>query len=269
MFSLDAVARYRLGRAPLVKALAQVRFPLLAHLQTLEGVAPIQERLRPTFPYMDQTHEVALMVGPTAASGSSINWVFTNDDGTKLSLAPGAATLEMGQEYEGVREFAALFRAILDAIGDPERLNRCDRLGIRYINVVDVPPGDPIAWTRWFRPELSGWVGDGVLDGGAALLSSVTQSLVAGTTASVNYPVQAQIAHGYVPAGSALPDFGMQFPNAAFLLDLDIFVQTPQPFDIDAISGQFSALHDEVDRFFYWTLTDAGREHFELEEVTE
>ncbi len=54
MFGLDPAPRYRLTRPPLVEALGQVRFPVRAKLNTLDGVAPVQERLDEVFPYMNQ-----------------------------------------------------------------------------------------------------------------------------------------------------------------------------------------------------------------------
>src|SRR5437868_2348553 len=102
VFELEPVARYRLERPPLVQAVGQVRYPIIARLQTLEGIAPVQNALNDLFPYMEQQQrqEVSLLVGPGAPpfSGGQItnSWLFTDDVGWKLTVAPDAATLEIG-----------------------------------------------------------------------------------------------------------------------------------------------------------------------------
>lgn len=62
MFELGPVDQYTLARPPLAQALAQVRFPLLAKLQTFEGIAPLQEALQAEYPYMDKVAEAGLSV---------------------------------------------------------------------------------------------------------------------------------------------------------------------------------------------------------------
>ena len=85
MFGLDPCPRYRLSRPPLVQAFGQVRFPVRAKLPSLEGVAPVQERLDDVFPYMNrqEIQQVALLVGPgrpAAAEGqTSQSWRFNDD----------------------------------------------------------------------------------------------------------------------------------------------------------------------------------------------
>jgi uncharacterized protein (TIGR04255 family) len=79
--------------------------------------------------------------------------------------------------------------------------------------------------------------------------------------------VQGIIRHGVAPAGSAVPGFETQLERDSFLLDLDLFVLGVQPFDPSALHEQFATLHGQIDRFFRWSLTDEGAEHFQLEEI--
>ena len=59
-----------------------------------------------------------------------------------------------------------------------------------------------------------------------------------------------------------------QIDDAAFLLDIDLFIEGHQPFDAEELPRQIAMLHDQIDRFFRWALTSAGEEYFGLEEVT-
>lgn len=278
MFELEEVVRYRLARAPLVQALAQVRFPLVAHLQTLPGIAPLQDRLVDLFPFMaqKQIQEIGFLVSPagvTATEGQpNVTWEFTDDDGRLLVLGPGSATLSVGQQYAGIEDFAERFRTVLVALGEIEHVRRCDRLGVRYLSLAEQPPGDEKSWTRWFRPELTGWVGSGVVSPGG-LVSSITQTELAaatidGTPAPGN-EVHAFIRNGVVPAGAVVPGVPpREVEQASYMLDLDLFVAAPQRYDAEVICQQFLRLHGQIDRFFRWALTPEGCEHFGLEEPT-
>jgi uncharacterized protein (TIGR04255 family) len=278
VFELEAAGRYRLARAPLVQALAQVRFPLVAHLQTLPGVAPVQDRLRDLFPYMAQQHvqEFALQIGPAVSAPpemeTSVTWEFTDDDGRLLVLAAGNATLSVGEQYEGIEDFAARFREVLAALGAVEGLRRCDRLGVRYLSLAQPPPGDDDAWARWFRPELTGWAASGIIAPDAIVNGSITQTQITSPPSSdfavCPGDVGAIIRHGFVGAGAAIPGVPpIVTAQPTYLVDLDLFVAVPQQFDLDALVAQFLALHGQIDRFFKWTLTGEGLAFFGYEDI--
>lgn len=277
MFRIDDVSGYRLHTAPLRQALAQVRFPLLARLQTLEGVAPLQERLLSLFPYMERRDvaEMGVKIGvglaPQTEVGTTTTWEMTDDEGTLVSLGPGIATLSSGPEYQDVEWFGERFRAVLEAL-EGTGVRRCDRLGVRYLDLAEPPPGDAGAWARWFRPELVGWIGEDLLREGSQVRTSVAQTLLVsqpvGELSACPGDVEAVIRHGPVPAGSVIPGIPpVQLEREAFVLDIDVFVAVGQPFVPQALVDQFSLLHAQIDRFFRWSLTPEGEEYFGLEEA--
>jgi hypothetical protein len=45
MLSVPPAPRFRMASAPLVEAVAQVNFPIVARLQSLEGIAPLRDAL--------------------------------------------------------------------------------------------------------------------------------------------------------------------------------------------------------------------------------
>jgi uncharacterized protein (TIGR04255 family) len=253
----------------------QVRFPLIAHLQTLTGIAPLQDRLHDHFPYMQQKEELTVVIGPAGSPPSeaekALSWQFSDDLGWQLQVGPGVATVLAGPNYEGFEVFADRFRLVLETLGEVEHLRRCDRLGVRYLSVAPLPAGDQDAWTRWFRPELIGWPGSGLLAPSSRLVVSISQSQLASPPvedfSGMPSDVQGIIRHGVVPAGSAVPGLEAQLDHDSFLMDLDLFVDGAQPFDPSALHGQFRLLHSQIDRFFHWSLTAEGAEHFQLEEV--
>lgn len=271
LFQVREAPRYRLERAPLVQALAQVRYPLIAALETMPGVAPLQETLREAFPYMEQERmqEVSLVIGPAGPAGgtsaASLTWNLTNDAGTVIVVGAGSATLSAGDSYTTVDAFSADFDHMLQAL-ESVGVPRCDRLGVRYLSLAAGLPGEDRSWRRWFKPELLGWAGSEALADGA-LETSINQVMLkqppTGDLAGPPADIQATVRHGAVPAGTDVPGIPpLHVPNPAYLLDLDVYVAGHQPFDPAEILKQFEMFHEQIDRFFYWSLTQEGREHF-------
>ncbi|MFN0154681.1 MAG: TIGR04255 family protein [Gaiella sp.] len=279
MFNLERPPRYRLARPPLVEALVDVRYPVRAGLQSVEGIAPLQSRLEQMFPYMTQAQvqQIQLQIGPGsppvgAASGGNI-WQFNDDAGWVLVIAPDRATLAVGPQYANFTEFLDRFRVVVQALGEAGGVNRCDRLGVRYLDVALIPPGQGDGWRTWFRPELTGWPATDVVNDAATIFTSLMQTQLSvpatGELAGPPADITAIIRHGLVPQNSVAPTLspGQPLAGPAFLLDTDLFVAAQQPFDPDRLVDQVTIFHDQLDRFFHWSLTPDGEEYFGLEVV--
>lgn len=274
LFELPESPNYMLSAAPLAQALAQVRFPLIASFESMAGIAPLQETLRPRFPYMQQEHvqELALLVGPAGPAASqaadSVTWNLTNDDGLSAVIGAGTATLSAGESYSGVDSFAEVFGELLSALmkaGVP----RCDRLGVRYLSIAAELPGERNSWKRWFRDEVLGWAGSDIVPKDA-LVSSVAQTMLShpptGDLSGPPAAVQAAIRHGSVPKDTSVPGIPpIRVAQPSFLLDLDVFVEGHQPFDVGSLLEEFKLLHTQIDRFFYWSVSEEGKSHFGFE----
>lgn len=116
-----------------MQAVAQVNFPIVARLQSLDGIAPLQDALFDLFPYMTQqvVHEVSLMIGPAGPaapeSAQSTIHQFTDDDGWALSVTVSSASLSVGPHYAGMADFAGRFRKVCEALRGAGRVRRCDK----------------------------------------------------------------------------------------------------------------------------------------------
>ncbi len=79
--------------------------------------------------------------------------------------------------------------------------------------------------------------------------------------------VQGIIRHGHIPPNTTVPGVvPIQPQGAAFLLDMDLFVEAPQPFDVESLTSQLNLLHSQIDGFFRWALAPGGEAYFGLEE---
>jgi uncharacterized protein (TIGR04255 family) len=276
VFRLDAAPQYRLARPPLNQALVQVRFPVRTVLATMEGIAPIQQHLGTLFPYLkqEQLQQLSLLVGPgappAAEAQTAHTWHFEDDSGWSLVIAPDNATLSIGPRYSEFREFSDRFSAVLSALSEGAGVPRADRLGVRYLNIAEVPPGDERAWRQWFRAELTGWSGTEVISDGTKLITSLTQTQLAappvGELSGPPVDIQAIVRHGLIPANTIVPGaVPVQPQRPAYLIDIDVFVEAPQPFDPTELSRQVTVFHDQIDRFFYWAMSDEGAAYFGCE----
>ncbi len=272
MFRLEPAPRYRLIRPPLHQALVDVRFPVQAALADLAGIAPVQLELTSLFPYLrpQEVHQVSLALGQGAPVNAETQtthaWRFEDDSGWTLVISPGNASLSIGPGYSEFREFSDRFRAVARALSNSVGIKRADRLGVRYLNIAEIPPGDNQEWRRWFRPELIGWSGTEVV-GDSKVTTSLTQTQLAaravGELSGPPVDVQAVVRHGIVPAGTIVPAMlPAQLQRPAYLIDLDVFVDAPQSFDPQELSRQVTVFHDQIDRFFYWAMTEEGAAYF-------
>jgi uncharacterized protein (TIGR04255 family) len=274
LFEIPEPPSYTLTSAPLAQALAQIRFPLIADFETMAGIAPLQNELRDALPYMEQekVQELSFVVGPAgpAAGGAaeSITWKLTNDQGYLATIGAGSASLSIGTDYTNVGDFAGALRRVLDALA-VVHVPRCDRLGVRYLSLAEDLPGDQGAWRRWFRPEILGWVGSEVPAAGSLANSMAQVQLSQPAVGDLKGPpgdVQAVVRHGVVPRGTLVPGVPpITVEATSYLLDLDVFAVGHQRFDSEAVLEQFALFHAQIDRFFYWSLTEEGGEHFGLE----
>lgn len=276
MLTVAPAPRYRMTAAPLVQALAQVNFPIVPRLQTVDGIAPLQERLAELLPYMNQQliQQVELLVGPAGpAAGSAQSgtiYVFTDDDGWSLQVTTQSATLSAdGVAYRGVDDFRRRLEAVWTALLEAAGVRRCDRLGVRYMDIVQVDGAD---WADWFRPEIVGLASPEL--SGDVLSSTLTEtrlrSDLSEAFAGQTGQTEGIIRHGIVPAGSLMQGIPPRpIGQPSFILDMDTFVAATQPFEPQRLAEQFSELHANIDKVFHWAVTEAGRKQFGYELATE
>jgi uncharacterized protein (TIGR04255 family) len=276
MFELGPVRQYTLGRPPLAQALAQVRFPLIAKLQTFEGVASMQDALLADYPYMDKMAEagLAISIGQAAAlppPEATTSWHFTDDDGHLIVLNSNSLTLSMDRQYRGFTDFKDRFSHALTVLQKTFSLRRCLQVGVRFVNLVEDTGEEEGLWKSIFERSIVGWPASEIVHGDTRLQSSVSQMQLVSPPINelADFPgeVQGVIRHGIAPAATLIPGIPpIQIAERSFFLDIDILVAASQEFEVSRIVNQFQAMHSQTDRFFRWALTEEGEKYFALEE---
>lgn len=262
VLNVDPAPRYRLADAPLAQAVVQINYPTVAALQTLEGIAPLQDELQDAFPYMQRStmSEFTMNLGPAGPISSEPTNVvvhsFTNDTGWTLTVTPSSAALSVGSEYQGINDFAERFEHVVNALNSKGRFNRCTRLGVRYLDLVDIE-ADP-EWHRWFRPEFVGLADPAVAPNLVQTLTEVRLRSVAG-----EMPVDGVLRYGVVPADSVL--IGVpprKVAERSYLFDMDMSVEPQHNVRPSALPDLFRTLHAGLEDVFHWSLTTAGKARF-------
>ncbi|MFD9259205.1 TIGR04255 family protein [Streptomyces sp. NPDC059538] len=262
-----------MSHPPLVQALVQVRYPVIASLGTVAGVATLQSKLIERLPYMEPvSSSMSVQVGRSGAvvePGPADGWQLSDDEGHKLLLTPGAANLVVDHRYRGVKDFSNLLHFCLSGIAETEAVRRCTRIGVRYLSVAEPLPDNEFSWMDWFRPEVQGWSSGSILN--AKLETSANRVQIRGDVegefSEFPSPAQGLITTGWFPADSVISGLPpVPLKAASFVLDFDFFVEGAQSFSADSLVSQFKVLHSQMDKFFHWSLTPKGFEHFGLEE---
>lgn len=242
-----------LKAAPLIRVIAQVRFPLIMAVERRDFVAPFQEAIRDSYPVLrpEQTQAVAYGVGLPQTVQSSTVWRFQDIEARwRSSLAPDFIALETSA-YTSRTEFFDRFGQLLSAVESHLQPRMTERLGVRY---VDRLGGDALRQIgRLVRPEVLGL-------SASPAAEHVIHSLSETRFSAGNANLLAR--WGRLPAGVTTDPTLEPANEASWILDLDMFTLAPKPFDVaDSLqtSRQFA---ERIYTVFRWAVTDEFLRHF-------
>lgn len=250
-FGVDQLDEQLLPRAPLIRVIAQARFPTIASVGHLDFIGAFQEALRPSYPILRGEQQIGVVIsagGVAQAPDSGSVWRFSDADGRwRVGLSPSFLSVDTS-EYKNRGEFLGRFESALIALRDHIRPTSSDRIGVRFLNriigedLTDLP--------SLVRPEALGLAALAFGDQRVTLRQSLT------------------IAQFSLPAGQFQVRMGMLPPNVSadpgiepaseesWLLDMDMFEAQPRPFAVESLIGRADAFSKQAYRFFRWVVTD-------------
>ncbi|WP_200389293.1 TIGR04255 family protein [Thiocapsa imhoffii] len=243
-------AEVPLSDAPLVRVIAQVRFPLVASVEKRDFMAPFQEAIRAEYPVLRPEQNRSIIFGQQGVMDSSDNtiWRFHDARGVwRVTLAPDFLALETGL-YTNRDDFLDRLNRVLEALVayvDPKVI---DRLGVRYIDRVtgkhlgDLP--------RLVRPEVCG-----VLS--TPLASHARHSISETVFVLPDNAGQVLTRWGLVPAqGTVDPAAVDAIDEPSWLLDIDAFQTETRALDVEAAVQQARGFAERIYSVFRWAVTD-------------
>jgi uncharacterized protein (TIGR04255 family) len=241
-------AEVPLKDAPLVRVIAQLRFPEILSIEQRDFVAPFQEAIRSTYPVLRQEQTQGILLGPggVAPAKPQIAWRFGDTDGHwRVSLTPDFLALET-TKYVSRSDFLGRLKAVAQALDEHIEPGQLDRLGVRYIDRITGAAVDDIA--KLIRPEVRG---------------------IAGTTAATHVAHALSESMFEVQEARVLARWGLLPPGAtvdpsaiepakekSWILDLDMFSAAPTPFVVDRVVEQTRRYAERVYAVFRWAVTD-------------
>lgn len=253
-FGQEVLQEIPLGRAPLVKVVAQIQYPALSTLADHQTIQNIAALVRDEYPIKETLNNVVFSIGPEGVqqqAGTGSVSVFQSKDGQwKLTLNETSLSIE-SSAYRSRADLCERLQWALERFIKAVDLPFIRRLGVRYINRI---------------------LGDEDLAEVPAMFRSPVNSALATPTAH-NVEIQQSLAQSVyqigtqdgllarwalLPAG-ALIDPTLDVVNQrSFLLDLDAFRTYPTRGTPDAhvIASEAKELAAVTYRYFRWAITD-------------
>lgn len=237
-----------LSNAPLVRVIAQVRFPLVVAVEQRDFVAPFQESIRNQYPILRQEQMQGVLLGPAGLTPQAPQtaWRFFNETNSwRISLTPEFLALET-VAYSSRSDFIARFRAAITALAAHVNPKLMDRLGIRYIDRIT---GDAVKdIVALLNPEVRGILGSPLA---VDATHSICESMFSLDGASM-------IARwGSLPPGGTVDPAAIEPTNQpSWILDLDMFSAAPIPFSVERAVQDASRFAERIYTVFRWAVTD-------------
>jgi uncharacterized protein (TIGR04255 family) len=246
------VPEIELPLAPLVLAVAQVRFERLASISSEGFIGGFQEAIRQAYPVMLRQQHAGVLIGPdgrVVPGETSTAWRFDErPEQWQVTLAPDFVSLSTTR-YTRRQDFMDRLRNVLAAAQEHLGVRFSDRAGVRYIDRVTDP--ELLARLRdLVRPEVLGTAGVHV---GEAVQQVHTFS---DTTYQLPDGVEFHARWGLLPPLVTFDPAIEPGDVRSWVLDLDAYTTGQEPFDPAALTARAEALSERVYRFFRWAVTD-------------
>jgi len=239
--------------APLVRVVAQVRFPPIVSIDRPEFIGPFQEAIRDTYPILRPERTHALVVGPQGSVPvqEQMAWRFNDvEEDWRVSLTPQFLALE-ATKYTSRSDFLDRLRVVVEALNthmDPPP-GVVERLGVRYIDRVTDDALDEI--TSLVRHEILGIASTPLAARARHLLSETLFELSEGRE-------QLLARWGHIPPNGTVDPAAIEpIEKPSWILDLDMFSTESRPFDTKEIVKDAGRYAERLYTFFRWTVTKA------------
>ena len=217
-------------RAPLVRVIAQTRFPPILAIRDPDKVAVFQEAVRETYPHLrqDQVHRIELG-GQTPNVSQGIIWRLADrekDAPWRVSLGVDFVALETSS-YDSRADFLNRFRDVLSAVEQAFNPVSANRLGLRYIDRLTDEAFDRVH--ELIRPGVLGIIRTS--EDPEAELGQSAIHLMTDAQFQVEDGARIQARWGHLPANATYdPDALEPVPGPSWILDLDMFTTEPRAF---------------------------------------
>jgi uncharacterized protein (TIGR04255 family) len=250
-FGDEPLEEIHLASAPLVRVIAQLRYPQLASMADGTVAHAFAKEVSRDYPLFEEAREVSLLIaGATISQQEQMTspvWRLQTADGNWLvTLGRNSLSLE-ALAYAGRRDFCDRLVRLADAFIRKATPPRFDRFGIRYIN--RVTDEETIAnLPKLVRPEITGTAGL-ALPGDVTVHHSLLEE-------QFNRGARSMLVRcGVLPAGTTIDLAVPTTPLRSWILDIDSAVSGGDVVTADKISYLAKDLAECAYRFFRYAVS--------------
>lgn len=255
-FAGEPPAEVPLARAPLVRVLAQIRFPTIAAIGEPSGIVPFQEQIRVNYPIGDQESiqhfAFNLATAESAKPQSDVIWRFESvDRAWRVSLSRNFLALET-KRYTSRKDFIERMTALIDAVERNFNPQVTLRVGLRYIDRIedeaiqhlhDLIKSDFLGAQRSFGDAVRHvWTDAQLNTEEGALITARWGSLPPNATTDPNVLEPAK--------------------DKSWVLDLDMFTTEQGEFKVAKLAPQLEAFAKRIYAVFRYMVTDKFLEYY-------
>ncbi|MCF3638850.1 TIGR04255 family protein [Rhizobium sp. TRM95111] len=250
----DFIEHVPLKSAPLVKVLAQVRFPDVTVNPDREFISGFQKAIRKTYPQFVEEATQNIAIGPNGINVTpSVVWRFIDATSMwRVSVTPTFLSLET-RKYQSGADFASRFKQLLMNLGETIAPSHVSRIGIRYVDQVEATDGLDV--NELLEPHMVEI---------ASRLSNVRHMISEVEAPSKEGSVLAR--WGHLPSqGSHDPEIMPPVNNPSWFLDVDSFSSYESnllDYDPEKVSAITHDLANRAYNLFRWCVNDHFLEKF-------
>lgn len=245
-----------LENAPLIRAIAQVRFPPILSIEKKDFVGSFQEAIREKYPLLQPEQTQGLVFGTQGVvqTESQVTWRFVDTTASwRVSLAPNFVALET-TAYSSRSDFLERLQSILVALNENFNPKIIERFGLRYIDRVVIQETKDLS--ALVRPEIAGIAA-------TELGKYARQTLNESLFIIPDGEEQIVARWGLLPASATFdPDAIEPIAEPSWILDLDMSLSKNREFSVEALMSEAKRFAERIYTFFRWAVTDDFLRHF-------
>ena len=236
--------------APLIRVIAQVRFPPILSIEKKDFVGSFQEAIREKYPILQPEQTQTLVFGPPGVVQPTfqLTWRFIDiADSWRVSLAPNFMALET-TAYSSRRDFLERLEHLLIAFDKSFNPQIIERFGLRYIDRLIGQDLQNIS--SLVKPEMAGLM--------AAEFREYIHQTVNESLFVIPKGGEKIIARwGLMPGGATFdPDAIEPVAEASWILDIDMSLSKNREFCIEELMSEGRCFAERIYTFFRWSVKD-------------
>ena len=238
--------------APLIRVIAQLRFPPILSIEKSDFVGSFQEAIRESYPILqpEQTQSFAFSLPGVVPIAPQVTWRFVDAADSwnwRVSLAPNFVALET-TAYLSRRDFLTRLENILIALNESFKPASIERFGLRYIdrlvgqNLKDI--------SSLVKPEIAGMMAADFRD---YIHQTINESLFIIPDGGE----QIVARWGTMPADATFdPEAIEAVAEPSWILDLDMSVSKNRDFRVEELMSEGQHFAERIYTFFRWAVKD-------------